>query len=142
MQRDDVRLRRNLVGPDVTAKPFELGRAMDVVADHAAAEPSHDPTEDDSDPAGADHSHGAAVEVETHEAVELEIAVARAVVGPWNLAIERQEQGDGELGHGVRRVVGDPHDLDAESCCRVQVDLVEAGRARRHQLRAAGRKMS
>ena len=49
--------------------------------------------------ARADHSHSATNEIKTHEAVEFEIAFTGAIVGAWNLAIEREKQGNRKLGH-------------------------------------------
>src|SRR5882672_6095411 len=98
MQRDDVCRRLNLLGSGVTAADFfEFRRMMHVEADHFAAESGHDPREDGPDLAGADYSDGTANEIEPHEAVEGEIALARAVVGPRDLAIEREEQANGKL---------------------------------------------
>ncbi len=74
-------------------------------ADHCAAKSGHDARKDGPDLAGADHRHGATHEIETHEAVELTIAVAITIVGPGNLAIEREEQANGKFGHGVRRLL-------------------------------------
>src|SRR6266540_718882 len=129
----------NLLGPGVTAADFlEFRRMMHVEADYFAAESGHDPRKDGPDLAGAEYSDGTANEIEAHETVKREIALARAVVGPRNLAIEREEQASGKLGHGVWRIIGDPHDLDAKRLCRRHVDLVEARRPSRNQLRAAG----
>jgi hypothetical protein len=69
---------------------------------------------------------GTADNIETHETVELEIAVARPIVGARDLAIEREEEADGEFGHRVRRIIGDPHDFDAQLLCRLQIDMIEA----------------
>ena len=49
------------------------------------------------------------------------------VAGARNLAIEREEQCDGVLGHGIRRVGGDPRDRKAEFLRRGDVNSVEAG---------------
>src|SRR4029077_1035193 len=77
MQRDDVGLSLNPLGPNVTAADFfEFRRMMHVKADHFAAEPSHDPRKDGPDLAGADYSDGTANEIEAHEALKREIAIA------------------------------------------------------------------
>jgi len=88
--------------------------------------------------ARADHSHSATNEIKTHEAVEFEIAFTGAIVGAWNLAIEREEQGNRKLGHRVWRIIGDADDFDAKLLCRSQVDMIEAGGAGRNQLGTAG----
>src|SRR5215467_6822279 len=110
---------------------------MDVKSKHFAAKSCHDPGKDGPDFAGADHSYSMTDEVETHETIELEIAIASAIVGPRNLAIEREEQPNGKLGHRVGRIIGDPYDFDAKLLCRCQVDMIETGGTRRNKLRAA-----
>jgi hypothetical protein len=100
---------------------------MDVESRQFTAESGHDAGKDDSDLPRADHGHRATDEIETHETVELEISLARAIVGPRNLAVQREQQANGELGHGVRRIVDDAHDLEAELARRPQVDMIEAG---------------
>src|SRR5262249_35206270 len=97
----------------------------------------HDPGKDGPDPSRTEDSYGTAYEIEAHESVEVEVAFASAVVGPRDLAVEREQQADGKLGHGVRRIVGDAHDLDAKVLRGVQVDMIEAGGARRHEPGAA-----
>ena len=138
MQRDDVRSHDPVSLYVPAADLFEFRRAMYVKADHFAAKTSHDPGKDRANLAGSDHSHSTANEIKAHEAVECEITLARAIVSPMDLPIERKEQANGKLGHGVRRIVDDPHDRDAELFCCLQVDVIEAGGARRHKLRAAG----
>jgi hypothetical protein len=111
---------------------------MQVKSNQFATKSSHDPSKDATDFASSDHSHGAANEIEAHEAVELKIAFASAIVGPRNLAIEREEQANGKLGHGAWRIVGDVHDFDAEGLCGSYVDLIETSGTRRNELRTAG----
>src|SRR5262249_50247591 len=130
---------QNLLGFGVAAADsLELERALYVGADHSAAKSGHDPGKDGPDLASADHSHSMADEIETDEAVELEIALARSIVGPRNLAIEREKQANGKLRNGVRRIVGHPHNLDAKFLCRCYVDVIEASGTRRNELCAAG----
>ena len=86
---------------------------------------------------GADHPDRAAAQVEAEQAVEREVAVAHALVGAVDLAVESQDQGDGVLGDGVRRVGRDAHDAQAERRRRGEIDVVEAGRAQRDQPGAA-----
>src|SRR5262249_42120649 len=82
MRRDDIRLGLNLLCRDVVAADlFEFGRMVRVESDQLAAKSGHDPGKDGADPSGADDSHGAAHEIKAHEAVEVEIALASAVVG-------------------------------------------------------------
>src|SRR5260370_30253713 len=139
MQGDAVRLSLDLPGLGVTAAdPFEFGRAVNVKADHAAAKSGHDPGKEGADLASADHRHATTDQIETHEAIELEIAIARAIVGARNLAIERKEQANSKLGDGVGRIIGDPHDLDAKFLRRSYVDVVKAGGACCNKLRATG----
>ena len=121
------------------AERFEGRRRTRVVPDQRAAEAGHDAGEDEADLAGADHAHGLAVQIKTHQAVELEIAIARAHAGARDLAIDRQQQAHRELGHRVRRVIGDAYDRDAEPLGGAGIDMVDPGRAGRHQARALRR---
>src|SRR4029453_6680937 len=111
---------------------------MDVESQQLTAEPGHDAGKDDADLPRADHGHRATDEIEAHETVELEIPLASAIVSPRNLAIQREQQANGELGHGVRRIIDDADDLDAQLASRLQVDMIEARRTRRDELRPAG----
>src|ERR1700720_3998251 len=139
MQRNDIRVGVKLLDLGVaSANSFESGRVMQVKSNQFATKSSHDPSKDATDFASSDHSHGAANEIEAHEAVELKIAFASAIVGPRNLAIEREEQANGKLGHGVWRIVGDVHDFDAKGPCGSYVDLIETSGTRRDKLRTAG----
>ena len=53
----------------------------------------------------ADHGHRTTDQIETHETIELEIPLASAIVGPRDLAIQREQEADGKLGVKVVRVV-------------------------------------
>ena len=121
-----------------SAEPFEFGRVTLVEADQRAAESGHDAGEDGADLPRADHPHRPTHEIETHETVELEIPLARAIVGARNLAIQREEEADGKLGHGVGKIIDNAHDLDAELPRRPHVDMVEACGTRRDELGTAG----
>jgi len=109
---------------------------MDVESQQLTAKSGHDAGKDGSDLPGADHGHRATHEIETHETVEREIPLASAIVGPRNLAIQREQQANGELGHGVRRIIDHAHDLDAELARRPQVDMLMRWAASPPRLRA------
>ena len=51
---------------------------------------------------------------------------------------EREQQADGELGDGMRRICGHARHRDAEPFCLLQVDVVEAGAAQQHHPRSTG----
>ena len=95
--------------------------------------------DDGANLAGADDAGGAAVELAAQQAVEGEVALAHAVPGAVDLAVQRQDQRQGVLGDGVRGVGGDADDGDAGARGGGQVHVVEAGAAQGDQLRAAGR---
>jgi hypothetical protein len=67
-----------------------------------------------ADLAGADHADRLAMQVETHQAIQVEIAVARAHAGAGDLAVHRQQQADREFRHRMRRIIGDAHHGDAK----------------------------
>ena len=138
VQRDDVGAREQLGQLDVAGTELAHSLARERVAgQHAHAEAVQDADHRRADDAGADHPHGAAVQVEAEQAVEREVAVAHALVGAVDLAVEGQDEGHGMLGDGVRRVGRHAHHPQAERRRRGQVDVVEAGRAQGDQLHAA-----
>src|SRR3982751_1594873 len=92
MEGDDVRIRLNFLYPGITATLLEFRRGVGIIAQHLATKSIHDPTKDGADPPSPKHGHCPIDEVETHEAFELEIAVACPVIGSWNFAIEREKQ--------------------------------------------------
>src|SRR5262245_46451704 len=139
VQRDDVRLGLNLLDLNVAAADsFEFGRVTDVESEQVAAKSSHDARKYGPDLAGPDDGHRTTDQIETHEAVELEVSFASAVVSARNSAIEREQQAHGEFGHRIWRIVGDAHNFDAKLLCRFEVDVIEAGGARCNELRPAG----
>ena len=103
-----------------------------------AAEAVHDAGHDRADLAGADDAHRAAVKVEAQQAFEREVALAHAVGGAVDLAIERQHQADGVLAHGIGRIGRHADHGDAQLGGGGQVDVVEARAAQGDQPRAAG----
>lgn len=116
VQRDDVGLAQGLVQRRVRDAVQRRGGRVGarVVGQDAAAEAlGQDLARQHADLAGADEGDGLAVEVLADEAGEREVALARAVEGLVVLAHDGQEEADGELGHGVRRVRGHVDDLDA-----------------------------
>jgi hypothetical protein len=118
-----------------SSRHSSLGRGR---GEHPAAEAEHDPGEHRADLAGADDPDGPAVQVEAEQAVQREVALADPVVGPVDLAVEREDQADGVLGDGVGRVAGDADDAQAEAARGGEVDVVEAGRAQGDQPDARG----
>jgi hypothetical protein len=69
---------------------------------HLAAEMPQQPCNDRSDLPRADHRRRLARHVETHQSLEREVPLAHTVVGPMDLAIQRQHERQGVFGHGVR----------------------------------------
>ena len=132
VQGDDVAALPDLVESDVP-DPQIGERLIDdgIVGDHVAAEVPREAGHDGADLAGADDADGLAGEVEADEPVEGEVAVADPVVRLVDAAVERQDQRDRVLGHGVRRVRRYSHDVEAEPAGRREVDVVEAGAAER-----------
>nr|GEU28290.1 hypothetical protein [Tanacetum cinerariifolium] len=118
------------------AQRLERGGRIAVVADHGAAEARHDARKDGADLAGADHAHGLAVQIKAHQAVEIEIALARAHAGAGDLAVDCQQQADGKLGHRMRRIIGHAHHGNAQLLGGGCVDLVITGGPGGHQARA------
>ena len=72
---------------------------MGVERQHATAESGQDPGQDGANGSGSDDPSGLAVQVEAEQPVEGEVALAHAVEGTVGLAVQRQNQGEGMLGH-------------------------------------------
>ena len=74
----------------------------EVASKHRRAERRHDPREYPADRARADHPDRLAMHVEAEQAIEREIAFARAVVRAMQFAIEREDHADRMLGNRIR----------------------------------------
>ena len=132
VQRDDVAALPELVEAHVADPEFqETLIDVGIVGDHLAPEVPRQPGDERSDPSGADDADGLAGEVEADKPVEGEVAVAHPVVGLVDATVQRQDQRDRVLGDRVRRVGGDPHDVEAEPGGCHEVDVVEPGAAER-----------
>ena len=111
VEGDDVGARvdvgqRGVVGAEL----FQFGVAGPVVSQDTAVEPHHDLRHDRADLAGADHADCVAVEVETQQAVQREVAFADARVGLVDLSIQGEHQADRVFSDSVRRIGGHAND--------------------------------
>ncbi len=139
MQADDPRLGEQF-------RQFQIARAesqhlwigVGIVGEQLAAETGHDPGEGRADLPGADHADGLAEQVESGQPVQAEIALAGAVVGAVQAAVEGLDQGYRVFGYGMRRIGGYAHHAQFQAPGGVQVDVVVAGRTQGDQARAAG----
>ncbi len=96
MQGDDVGLGANFALLCVTtAKGFKVGRRILVVANHLATESQHDSRKNAPDLAGPDHSGCLAVQIEAHQTIEREVGITGPVVGPVNLTVNGEKEGNG-----------------------------------------------
>lgn len=137
VEADEVGLAQHLVQLRVGAVLAELVVLEGVEAEDAAAEAgAHDAREAHADAAGADDADGLAGEGLAQEPVEAEVALAHAVVRPVRVPVQRLQQGDGELGHGLGRVRRHVGDEEPEALRRVQVHVVEARAPQEHRLHA------
>jgi len=136
VQADDVGRRQQVREKHVRRPQREtLGTGHGIEGQHATAEPGEDPCDGGSDLPGAHHSRRAADEIEAEQAIQREVALADARPGAVHLAVESEDEGDGVLGHRVRRVGGHAGDGQGEARRRGQIDVVVAGRAQRDQAR-------
>ena len=101
-----------------------FGVRVRVVRQHAHPEAAEQPDERASDLARADHADRLAAQVEPHEPADGEVPFAHPVVRPVDLPVQRHEQRERVLGHGVRRILRDAHDRDAVLAGRFQVHVV------------------
>src|SRR5262245_64767105 len=87
--------------------PLAVGVWNRIMRQQSAAETFHDSRHDGAYLARADDAYSPAVQIETQQPVEGEIAFAHAGVGAVYLAVERQDQTRRMLGHRIRRVSRD-----------------------------------
>ena len=74
------------------------------------------------------------MKIETDEAAEGKIQLSHAVESAMDFAVEREQQRDGALRHGVRRVGRHAHNGEAERAGGGHVHVVVAGAAQRKEL--------
>lgn len=141
MQRDDVRPRVQVVQCHILESHLLGLRRIGefIVGQHPHAKAVQDADQNPPDLARADDARGLAAHIEPHQAGDVKIVVAGAIVGFVGFAIQRQHQGHGMLGHGVRRVGGHAHHMNAPVEHGPQVDVVVAGAAQRNQVNVVGR---
>ena len=139
MERDDIGPGEEVVATD----EFEAGgagfrRRVGIERDDMAAEALENFPGDRADAARADESGGFAVKIKALKAFEAKIATAHAVVGEVGVAVEREQERDGVLGDGVRRIGGDVGDGEAQRRGGGEIDLVVARAAEGDQTNAGG----
>jgi hypothetical protein len=78
------------------------------------------------------------MQIEADQAGQREVALAHALVGAMDLAVQAENQGEGVLRHGVRGVAWHADDGDSVLVRRRQVDVVEPGAPQGEQLDASG----
>ncbi|MNE26899.1 hypothetical protein D3C80_1202880 [compost metagenome] len=138
VQADDTGFAQQLgQGQVARAEGQQLRVGVRVVGQQLAAEAGHDAGEGNADLAGADHADGFAMQVETGQPVQGEVAFAGAVVGPVQAPVEGQDQCHGVFGHGVGRVGRHAYHGKAQALGSGQVDVVVAGRTQGDQACAA-----
>src|SRR5262245_65905205 len=108
VQSDDVRSGEQIRARDILhAQSLAVEVWKRIVRQQSAAETIHDSRYDGAELACADASHGTAMQIESQQPVEGEIAFALAGVSAVYFAIERQDQTGRMLGHRIRRVSRD-----------------------------------
>gem|GEM_PF-5630673 len=131
MQAHDVGLLQQLVQRDV-AEAEHLGQdpgRPHVVGDDFHAEALGDPDDVEPNAARADHAEGLALQVESLQAGQREVAALCADVSAVDVTGKRQDEPEGVLGDGRLAVVGDVRHDDAALGAGRKVDVVVAGRA-------------
>ena len=95
-----------------------------VDGEDAAAQVPEEARDDGTDAACADDTRRFTGQVKADEAGEGEVAVAHAVVGAVDFAVECEDERERVLGHGVGGVRRHAHDRDAEAGRGVDVNVV------------------
>ncbi len=138
VQGDDIAVAEQLLGGDILApKSLHHGVGPDIVGEDLAAEAGQDLGHPGADLAGPHHAHGPPVQVCPQQALQRKVPFPHPQVRLVQLAAQGQQQAHGVLGHGMRRVRGDPGDGESQLLGRHQVHLVEARRAQRDEFGAA-----
>lgn len=100
VERDKVALGQQFVETGILAVRLEgIGR-IGVVGHQLAAKALEDASKANTNLTSADDTDGFAVKCTTEQAIEVEVALAHAVVGSVRLAVERLDQSNGKLGDG------------------------------------------
>ena len=81
------------------------------------------------------------MEIEANQSAEREVLLTNAVVGAMDATVEREYQGHGVLGHGVRRVGRHPRHQDAQAAGGHQIDIIEPGTPQRHMADSTAREL-
>ena len=79
------------------------------------------------------------MEIEANQSAEREVLLANAVVGAMDATVEREHQGHGVLGHGVRRVGWHPRHHETQAAGGNQIDVIESGTPQRHMADSTAR---
>ena len=124
VQGDDVALLKQLFQRNIGEVCVRQG--IGVICHHIHAEAAADADKDLPDLAGADHTDGSAVKIESYQTVQGKVEITGAEVCLVNFPVQCQQQPHGEFCHGIGRIAGDTCHGNASGGC-LPVNVVVAG---------------
>ena len=130
------RTREQLLQRHVRGQRPDIVVGVWVVGQQSAAEAGHDPREDLPDPARAHDADRPPVQVEAEQPVQREVAIPDPGIRARDVPDRGEDLRHGVLRDGMGRIGGHAAHHDAEVGRGGQVDVVEAGRAQRHEAHA------
>lgn len=136
MQADHVRLSKNLIKRLILSNPFKRRRRKRIVRQDPTPKPLHDLRRRNPNLPRANKPNRLPKERSPHQPVQREIPLPRPVVRAVRLAVQRLDQRNRKLRHGLRRIRRHVGDHDAGLFGRHEVDVVEARAAQQNRLDA------
>ena len=134
MQADHIAARQQLGQRHILHTHGHTGRVgCRVGCQQRAAKTGHQLAKGFAYAAGAHHTHGAAMYVKTQQTVQRKVALTHTGIGTVDFAVQRQQQGQRVLGHGMGRILGHTAHGNAKLLRSYQVHLIEACAAQHHQ---------
>ncbi|KAL4891581.1 hypothetical protein BDV59DRAFT_194270 [Aspergillus ambiguus] len=129
VQADDVAVGQQRLQIDKLAVLAELVAAKRVKRQQPAPKAVHDARKRQADAPHAHHAHRLPAQRQAQESLQVEVALADAVVRAVRLAVQRLDQRHRELGHRLGRVARHVGHEQAQLLRRAEVDVVEPGAA-------------
>ena len=129
MKTDDVRPLQEFIQLDVFDDATAFVPANRIGRKHVATEAVCDTRRDGANVARANDTEGLARQIEAHQPIQRKVAMPHSLVSKMDLPIEAEQQRESVLGDRIRRIGRHARDGDVVGSSRLQIDIVETGRA-------------
>ena len=130
MQGQDVGITEELLTRiDIGGKEGHLLVRIVIIGKDLAAESAEQTHDGGADATGSADTNRPVAKLESTEPLQIEIGAADTVVSLVNVTPQRQDQPDGELGDGIRRIRRNIGQGDPKFRRRLEIDLVKSSTA-------------